>query len=107
MGRTIKSATMQFMEEAGEYAKYRRALRKEDQIVFDTLMSYARRHLAESAQAADALPFETMLLSMLLEVCKQNELLRLELEEIQPMLELLAKVKRQQEWASEEANAGL
>jgi hypothetical protein len=54
------------------FAKYYRALRDEDQRVADDLFRFAHAHLAESAYAANALPMETFLLSMLLEVHKEG-----------------------------------
>lgn len=52
-------------------SRYRRALRKQDQEVFDELFAHARRHAAESAYASHLTPFEMMLLSILLELGKR------------------------------------
>ncbi len=67
MGRTLPSITQAFLEEQQSLARFRRALRRQDQAAFDELLADARRHLAESAYASHLLPFEVMLLSMLVE----------------------------------------
>ena len=56
-------------------ARFRRALRRADQLALDDLFASARQHLAAAAYAAHALPMETFLLSMLLE--QHKEVLRL------------------------------
>jgi len=67
MGRTLPSITQAFLQEQQSLARFRRALRREDQLAFDELLADARRHLAASAYASHLLPFEVMLLSMLVE----------------------------------------
>ena len=67
MGRTQLPITPQFDKELQGFANFRRALRRSDQIVFDDLFVSARQHLAAAAYATHALPFETFLLSMLIE----------------------------------------
>jgi hypothetical protein len=83
MGRTIQSVTQTFLEEEQAFARFRRALRRSDQIVLDDLFASARQHLAAAAYASHALPFEVFLLSMLLEEHKQVVRLRQILEELQ------------------------
>lgn len=75
MGRTVPTFTMSLERELRSWSAYRRALRREDQEAFDRLFASARQHLAESAAAARPIPFEAMLLSMLLE--QQKEIARL------------------------------
>jgi len=68
MGRTIGSIKMVFDSlKSDVFANYYRALRREDQRAADDLFRFAHEHLAESAYAANALPMETFLFSMLLE----------------------------------------
>ena len=50
-----------------EWKKFRRALRKEDQEVFDQLFEKARLHAEAGGSAGSPWPFETILISMLLE----------------------------------------
>lgn len=76
MGRTLPSITMEFMQEQEAFSRFRRALRRSDQLALDDLFSAARNHLAAAAYAANALPMETFLLSMLLEEHKEVVRLR-------------------------------
>jgi hypothetical protein len=81
MGRTLPSATQVFLQEEAAFARFRRALRRSDQISLDDLFSNARQHLAAAQYASHALPFEVFLLSMLLEEHKEVVRLRQLLEE--------------------------
>lgn len=71
MGRTVPTFNQVLLSELGALQKYRRALRREEQEVFDELMSYARHHVAESAYAGHLNPFEVVLLSVMIEVGKR------------------------------------
>ena len=75
MGRTLASVTQTFLTEQEAFGRFRRALRRSDQLALDDLFSAARQHLAAAAYAAKALPMETFLLAMLLE--EHKEVLRL------------------------------
>ena len=83
MGRTVQSITQTFLEEEQAFARFRRALRRSDQLVLDDLFASARQHLAAAAYTSHALPFEVFLLSMLLEEHKEVMRLRGRMEEIQ------------------------
>ncbi len=80
MGRTLPTISQAFQEEQSNFASFRRALRKTDQLVLDELFALARRHLAAAAYAANALPMETFLLAMLLEQQKEIHRLKDDLE---------------------------
>ncbi len=82
MGRTLPSITNAFLEEQQSLAKFRRALRREDQRALDDLLASARHHLAAAAYASHLLPFEIMLLAMLVEEHKQVMRLRRLLEDL-------------------------
>ncbi len=82
MGRTVQSITQTFLEEEQAFARFRRALRRSDQLVLDDLFASARQHLAAAAYASHALPFEVFLLSMLLEEHKEVMHLRQLMQEI-------------------------
>lgn len=71
MGRTLPSATQVFIQEEAAFGRFRRALRRSDQLALDDLFTSARQHLAAAQYASHALPFEVFLLSMLLEEHKQ------------------------------------
>jgi hypothetical protein len=66
---------MSFMQEQEAFSRFRRALRRSDQLALDDLFASARKHLAAAAYAAHALPMETFLLAMLLE--EHKEVMRL------------------------------
>lgn len=82
MGRTLASITQAFLDEESSFSKFRRALRRSDQLVLDDLFASARQHLAAAAYASHALPFETILLCMLLEEHKEVIRLRQIVEEL-------------------------
>lgn len=84
MGRTLPSITQQFMQEAESFSRFRRALRRGDQLALDDLFAAAQKHLAAAAYAAHALPLETFLLAMLLEEHKEVQRLRQSLDALLP-----------------------
>lgn len=83
MGRTLPSITQAFLDEEQAFARFRRALRRRDQLILDDLFAAAQQHLAAAAYASHALPFEVFLLSMLLEEHKEVSRLRQLIEEMQ------------------------
>lgn len=68
MGRTLPTTTQIILDEQQAFLNFRRALRKEDQRVFDELFARARKHIMAINQADHVLPFEAILLAMLLEL---------------------------------------
>lgn len=82
MGRTLPSITQAFLQEQGSISRFRRALRRSDQLALDDLFASARQHLAAAAYASHLLPFETFLLAMLLEEHKQVMRLRDQVEQL-------------------------
>ena len=86
MGRTIASITQTFLKERAAIARFRRALRASDQQVLDDLFASAQKHLSAASYASHALPFETFLLSMLLEEHKEITRLRQEVAELRHAL---------------------
>jgi hypothetical protein len=60
------------------WAKFRRGLRKEDQEVFDEIFRAAKLHLAENFYAMRAIPFESIMMSVVVE--QQKAINRLEEE---------------------------
>jgi len=80
MGRTALSITQSLNEEQAAFGRFRRALRRSDQLALDELFVAARQHLAAAAYAANLLPMETFLLAMLLEEHKEVIRLRHQLE---------------------------
>ena len=83
MGRTLPSITQAFLHEQQSLSKFRRALRKEDQRLLDELFAASRQHLAAAAYASHLLPFEIMLLGMLVEQRKHIKHLHTRLESLE------------------------
>lgn len=75
MGRTLPTVNRLIQKEEAAFQRFRRALRRHDQQLFDTLFVYIKQHQAAISQASHALPFETMLLAIVLE--QQREIERL------------------------------
>jgi hypothetical protein len=88
MGRTLPSITNAFLHEQQSLARFRRALRRTDQRALDDLFGASRHHLAAAAYASHLLPFEIMLLSMLVEEHKLVLHLQVELERLRLLLGL-------------------
>jgi hypothetical protein len=88
MGRTLPSITQEFLQEQSAFARFRRALRRSDQIALDDLFASAHKHIAAAGYAAHALPFETFLLAMLLEEHKQVMLLASKCQQMDEKLRL-------------------
>jgi len=83
MGRTLPSITQSLSEEQAAFNRFRRALRRSDQLALDELFVAARQHLAAAAYSANLLPMETFLLAMLLEEHKETMRLRVQVENLQ------------------------
>src|SRR4030065_172658 len=83
MGRTLPSITQAFLQEQQSLARFRRALRLDDQRALDALLASSRHHLAAAAYASHLLPFEVMLLAMLVEQHKLVLQLQNQLEALQ------------------------
>ena len=66
MGRTVPTFTQVIEQEMQSWSKFRRGLRREDQEMLDDLFRAARMQLASSAYAARPIPFDSIVMSMLL-----------------------------------------
>lgn len=66
MGRTVPTFTQVIEQEMQSWSKFRRGLRREDQEMLDDLFRAARMQLAGSAYAARPIPFDSIVMSMLL-----------------------------------------
>lgn len=80
MGRTLPTITQLLDETQAELASFRRTLRRSDQYLLDGIFASARKHIAAISQSDALLPFEMVLLAMLLEQAKEIAALRHELE---------------------------
>ena len=81
MGRTLPTISQQISETEAALARFRRALRRGDQYILDGMFASARRHSAAISQTDALLPFEVILLAILLEQARELAILRQELEE--------------------------
>lgn len=87
MGNVTPTITDILHTEEANLARFRRALRREDQIVFDDLFTAAYKHRAAAAYAGHLLPFETFLLAMQIEDHKEVMHLRSELKSLREQLQ--------------------
>ncbi len=83
MGRTVATFTQLIYEEMERWKKFRRALRKEDQQVLDELFSYARYHSQAGSYMSGAIPFESIVISILIEEHKRLKELEKKIEEME------------------------
>jgi len=78
MGRTVPTMTQMVQNEEESWAPFRRALRAQDRVAFDRLFAAARHYAAVASYAARPVPFEAILLSMLLEAMRAIQQLEVE-----------------------------
>lgn len=88
MGRTVLPFSRVLEQEVQEWKKFRRGLRKEDQLFLDHLFEKARLHAQAGVYASKPWPFETILISILLEHEKA-------LSELREKLKLLEKESKE------------
>ncbi len=71
MGRTLPSAVQLIDGQKEEWKLFRRALRAEDQDAFDALWRYCRYHAAPICMAGRPVPYDAMIMAMLVELGKR------------------------------------
>jgi|GEM_PF-567953 len=76
MGRTVLPFNQMLEQAFRNWAKFRRALRKEDQEAFDALFGAAKYHVAPASYASQLNPTEAIFLSILLEHQKALDALK-------------------------------
>jgi hypothetical protein len=76
MKKPARTITDLLVYEKGALSRFRRALRRKDQLVFDELWEYVQRHLWAANLADSLLPVEFFLLTMLMEEHKEIRKLR-------------------------------
>lgn len=67
MGRTLPTFNTFLQGEIEAWAPFRHALRAEERGAFDRLFTRARRHAAEAAMAARPVPFDALVMAILLD----------------------------------------
>ena len=70
MGKSVPPYSHVIDEVQAEFREFRRALRREDQALFDRLFDQARLHTASGVTQADPDPFRTIVLAMLIELLR-------------------------------------
>lgn len=83
MGRTLPTFTMIVDQTRDELSKFRKALRKEDQAILDSLFDDARFHSQAGASLSPVEPFPVILLCMLLEERRERLSLERRLRDIE------------------------
>jgi hypothetical protein len=83
MGKTTPPMSGLMHKEMSELRRFRRALRKEDQLVFDSLWIHVTKHMMPCTQASHLLPLEIFLFTMLLEEHKELRRIKRMLDELQ------------------------
>lgn len=71
MGRTIPTFRQMIESFGMEWTDFRKGLRQQDQDMFDALLNHARRHSAAGHNFPHPIPFEPIVMSILLEHEKQ------------------------------------
>jgi hypothetical protein len=82
MGRTVPTFNTFLMEEIESWRPFRRALRAEHRAAFDRLFTRARAHSAEAANAARPVPFDAIVMAILLEQELELERVREEMQKL-------------------------
>lgn len=88
MGRTVSPYSWQIERLRERFRRFRRALRREDQKLFDDLMLFAKLHVQAGVMAASPNPADTVFLSIMIE--QQRLLLRHTVEMERQRLEIAA-----------------
>ena len=84
--------------------KLRRSLRKEDQKLFDRLIRYARMQIQAGAMASNPNPFDSMAMTMLIELQKQIDSDRMELTKLKEDLAAVISYIRPEKQAGDGNN---
>lgn len=92
MGRTVLPFTQELYREEESWRPFRRALRREDRELFDELFAAARYHTAACVCSGRAVPFEAILMSVLIEERRAVRDLSCQVEDMSRRLEELARL---------------
>ncbi len=90
MGRTVLPFTQELYREEESWKPFRRALRREDRELFDELFAAARYHTAACTCSGRAIPFEAILMSILIEERRAVRDLYRQMEELARRMDELA-----------------
>lgn len=76
MGRTVASFNLVLNLEKKKWAKFRKALKKEDQEILDLLWEKAKKHVQAAGYSSFPLPMEGILLAICIELMKEIQKLK-------------------------------
>ncbi|EKJ88695.1 hypothetical protein [Leptospira meyeri] len=82
MGRTIAPYSRQMMQIEGNLSDFRRSLRRQDQEIFDELMRTSKLQVQAGVMASLPYPIDSMILSMLIELKKEVNGIKKDLQKI-------------------------
>ncbi|MFX0060159.1 MAG: hypothetical protein ACFE8J_17825 [Candidatus Heimdallarchaeota archaeon] len=86
MGRTVPSFRPALEHEIESWKDFKRALRPEEQKIFDKLMNFARVHADAGSLGARPMLSEILFISFAIEQEKKIELLEKNLEELEKLV---------------------
>ena len=86
MGRTVPSFRPALEHEIESWKDFKRALRPEEQKIFDKLMNYARIHADAGSLSARPLLSEVLFISFAVEQEKKIEMLEEKVKELEEMI---------------------
>ncbi|TGL90112.1 hypothetical protein EHQ68_01380 [Leptospira congkakensis] len=82
MGRTIAPYSRQMLQIEGNLSDFRRSLRRQDQEIFDELMRTSKLQVQAGVMASLPYPIDSMILSMLIELKKEVNEIKKDLQKI-------------------------
>lgn len=86
MGRTVPSFRPALEHEIESWKDFKRALRPEEQKIFDKLMNFARIHADAGSMSARPMLSEILFISFAVEQEKKIEMLEEKVEELEEMI---------------------
>ena len=86
MGRTVPSFRPALEHEIESWKNFKRALRPEEQKIFNKLMNYARIHADAGSMSARPMLSEILFISFAIEQEKRIEILEEKVEELENMV---------------------
>lgn len=86
MGRTLPTFTRLIQQEKAAWKEYRDALPEEDRQYLDAFFRAAKYHVAPGSYASKSSPLETMMVAMLIETYKKNDLLQARVSRLESLI---------------------
>jgi hypothetical protein len=86
MGRTVPPFSMVLAEQQQRLGQFRRTLRKQDRELFDELFERARLHVQAAVQASNPEPMESIFISVLIEMLREEKHLRARVDKLEKEL---------------------